>query len=94
MYYNLPIISSNIPAAFELSDSFINNNDNINDYALVDYGLIFNKSSNNNLLKAIDYLVSNNEQYNKIKLNLKNKKSKFLMENNLKYLNVINSINI
>ena len=92
--YNLPIISSDIPAAFEILEKNIQDHINYSDFILVDYGIIYKNLVSKNLYNAIKYLVSNDDKYNQIKLNLENKPSKFTINNNIKYIELIDSISI
>ncbi len=92
--YNLPIITSDIPAAFELTDNITFDKKDIKEFEIVDYGIIFNQKNKKNLVNAIKFIISNNDEYAKIKFNLSKNESKFTYNNNSQYLKIIESIDI
>jgi glycosyltransferase involved in cell wall biosynthesis len=91
---NLPIITSDIPAAFELFDDKNTQSNKIDDYKIVDYGIIFNRNNYINLINSIVYLINNHEKYCNIRFNISKKESKFSIENNSEYLKLIDKIYI
>tara|TARA_B100001059_G_scaffold56775_1_gene51853 strand:+ start:32327 stop:33490 length:1164 start_codon:yes stop_codon:yes gene_type:complete len=91
---NLPIITSDIPAAFELFGDQNTQFIKIDDYKIVDYGIIFNRSNYINLINSIVYFINNHEKYCNIRFNISKKESKFSIENNSEYLKLIDKIYI
>ena len=89
---SLPIITSNIPAAFELSDDKNIHSYNIDKFMIVDYGIIFNRKSYLNLTNAIVYLINNHKKYCNIRSNIAKKEFKFSLENNSQYLKLIDTM--
>lgn len=89
---NVPIITSNIPAAFELYDDKNINAIKIDNFKIVDYGIIFKSDDHINLVDSIVYLINNNEEYSNIKFNISKKETKFSIDNNSKYLELVDKI--